>query len=140
MKKLRILHGIMRTTHLYETLAGFLVYYFLTALIIMLVEPSIDNYGDSLWYCFAACTTVGFGDIVATGVLARVLTVILTLYGILVVAFIPGVIVSYVTEFYKAKSDESLSMFLDKLEKLDTLSKEELKEISDSVKNRRNKL
>lgn len=140
MKKLRILHNIMRTTHLYETLIGFLLYYFLTALIIWLVEPEIGNFGDSLWFCFAACTTVGFGDVVATSTLARILTVILTLYGILVVAFIPGVIVSYVTEFYKAKSNESLTVFLDKLENLENLSKEELKEISTQVKSRRNKL
>lgn len=140
MKKLRILHNIMRTTHLYETLIGFLLYYFLTALIIWLVEPEIGDFGDSLWFCFAACTTVGFGDVVAASTLARILTVILTLYGILVVAFIPGVIVSYVTEFYKAKSNESLTVFLDKLENLENLSKEELKEISTQVKSRRNKL
>lgn len=140
MKKLRILHNIMRTTLLYETLIGFLLYYFLTALIIWLVEPEIGDFGDSLWFCFAACTTVGFGDVVATSTLARILTVILTLYGILVVAFIPGVIVSYVTEFHKAKSNESLTVFLDKLENLENLSKEELKEISTRVKSRRNKL
>lgn len=140
MKRLKLLHKIMVTTHMYHILAGFLAYFFITALAIWLTDESITSFADSMWYCFAACTTVGFGDVVASGTFARILTVLLTLYGILVVAFIPGVIVSYVTEFYKIKHNDSAMQFLDKLEDLENLSKEELAKISAHIKKKRYKL
>ena len=107
---------------------------------IYLVEPNIQTVGNSLWYCFAASTTIGFGDIVAVTLLGRVLTVILCIYAVLIIALIPGVVVSYFIEFNKIKSKESVVVFLDQLEHLETLSKEELRELSQKVKQRRYRL
>lgn len=69
----------------------------------------------------------------------RILTVILVLYGIFVIALIPGVVVNYFVEFNKIRYNESLLMFMDRLEHLDTLSKEELREISQDIRNFRGK-
>ena len=69
----------------------------------------------------------------------RILTVILVLYGIFVIALIPGVVVNYFVEFNKIRYNESLLMFMDRLEHLDTLSKEELREISQDIRNFRKK-
>lgn len=140
MRRMKLLHNIMRTTHMYEMLGGFLVYYFVTALIIWGVDPSIEKFGDALWFCFATCTTVGFGDVVATSVVSRILTIILTCYGILVTAFIPAVVVNYFMEFNKIKANESTVAFFDKLENVDKLSHEELEELAEEIKARRNKL
>lgn len=140
VKKIKILHTIMRTTHMYEVLSGFVVYFVITALLIWLVDPNITKFSDSLWYCFAVCTTIGFGDVVATSVLGRLLSVVLSIYGILIVAYIPGVIVNYFMEFNKAKQNKSIVQFFDKLENLDELSKEELKELSELIKKKRYKL
>ncbi len=139
-KRLRLLHKIMKTTHMYKLLLGFLIYFFITTVLIWLVDPVINSFSDSLWYCFAACTTVGFGDLVVTSEVGRVLTILLTVYGLLIVAFIPGVIVSYFTEFNKIKSRESVVKFLDRLEHLEDLSKEELKDISARVRKKRYQL
>ena len=79
-------------------------------------------------------------DIVAVTGTGRLLTALLALYGIIVVAFIPAVIVSYSIEFNKVKAKKSVMNFLDKLEHLDTLSPEELREISEHIKQRRYKL
>lgn len=133
--RLRLFHRILRTTQMYGILGGFLVYFFVTAILIWILDPEVDTFGSSLWYCFVCCTTVGFGDIVPSGALSRVLTVLLTIYGILIVAVIPGVIVSYFTEFNRIKAKDSTVAFLDKLEHL-----EELQEISQKVKEKRNKL
>lgn len=138
--RLRLFHRILRTTQMYGILGGFLVYFFVTAILIWILDPEVDTFGSSLWYCFVCCTTVGFGDIVPSGVISRVLTVLLTIYGILIVAVIPGVIVSYFTEFNRIKAKDSTVAFLDKLEHLEELSKEELQEISQKVKEKRNKL
>ena len=69
----------------------------------------------------------------------RILTVLLALYGIFVVALVPGVMVNYFIEFNKIRYNESLVLFMDQLEHLDTLSKEELREISAKVRNFRRK-
>ncbi|MBC5786604.1 MULTISPECIES: potassium channel family protein [Clostridiaceae] len=140
MRRIRLLWRILKITHADKLLFGFLVYFILTSIMIYLVEPNIQTVGDSLWYCFAASTTIGFGDIVAVTLLGRVLTVILCIYAVLIIALIPGVVVSYFIEFNKIKSKESVVVFLDQLEHLETLSKEELRELSQKVKQRRYRL
>ena len=54
--------------------------------------------------------------------------------GIMTAAMIPGVVVTYYTEYQKARQDETVSTFLEKLEHLPELSKEELEELSERVK------
>ncbi|MEG0592141.1 MAG: potassium channel family protein [Coprobacillus sp.] len=140
MKKLRLLWRILQTTQADKIMLGFTGFVFFTAFIISVVEPNINTYGDGLWYCFAVFTTIGFGDLIAVTMIGRIMTIILGLYGILVVALIPGIIVSYFSEVSKARANKSIIEFLDSLERLPDLSKEELTKISISVKKNRNKL
>ena len=51
-----------------------------------------------MWYCFAVITTIGFGDFYATSLIGRVLTVILGIYGIVVVAILTSVVVNFYNE------------------------------------------
>ena len=131
MCRFPLLCKIIHTTHVAVLL--------LVAFGVWQVEPDITTFSDGLWYCFAASTTIGFGDIVAVTAVGRILTVILVLYGIFVIALIPGVVVNYFVEFNKIRYNESLLMFMDRLEHLDTLSKEELREISQDIRNFRGK-
>ena len=118
----------------------FLIFYAVTAVLIWLFDPAVKSLGDSLWYCFVSFTTIGFGDLTVSSAIGKLLTILLTLYGILVVAFIPGIIVSYVTEFNKLKANESVLRFLDKLEHLDQLSEEERRKIAVQVRQKRYRL
>jgi len=61
-------------------------------------EPAIESFGDGLWYCFALVTTIGFGDITAVTVAGRILSVILGIYGIIVVALITSIIINFYNE------------------------------------------
>ena len=56
------------------------------------------NIGDALWYCFAVVTTIGFGDFTAVTLTGRVLSVILGLFGIVLVAVITSIIVNFYNE------------------------------------------
>ena len=49
-------------------------------------------------------------------------------------AAVTGVVVSYYTEYLKDRQDDSISIFLEKLENLENLPKEELRRISSKVK------
>ncbi len=140
MKKSKVLWRILRMTNTDKILVSFIGFLFLCALGIWIVEPTVTSYGDALWYCFVSVTTIGFGDILVTTLLAKLITVVLTIYGIVVIALIPGVVVAFYNESLAMKRNDSLLQFLDKLERLPQLSQEELTEMSKNVKERRYKL
>lgn len=134
MLKLKRIMFVLRKTGAIKLFTSFLIFFILVALVLRLVEPNINTIFDSFWYCFIAFSTIGFGDIVATTVIGKIITVILSLYGILVTAMITGTIVSYYTEYLNNKQGDTISIFLEKLQNLPKLSKEELEDISENIK------
>ena len=134
MLKLKRIMFVLRKTGAIKLFTSFLIFFILVALVLRLVEPNINTRLDSFWYCFIAFSTSGFGDIVATTVIGKIITVILSLYGILVTAMITGTIVSYYTEYLNNKQGDTISIFLEKLQNLPKLSKEELENISENIK------
>ena len=118
MSRLKLVYYILKTSGMTKVLYSFLIFFFFSALIIWLVDPNVESFFDAIWFCVAVVTTIGFGDIVVTSIVARIVTIILAIYGILVIAVITGVIVYYI------------SKTLD----LNKHSQEELKEISARIK------
>lgn len=134
MKKLRILHTVLKKTHADKIILGFVVFLLVCAFIILLVEPDINRYGDALWYCYAVFSTIGFGDIVATAFITKVLSVLVTIYALFATAVVTGVVVSFYNSCVEAQFKESKAAFLDKLQRLPELSKDELEEIAEKAK------
>ena len=134
MKGLKLFWTVVKRLHMDKIVYAFLISMVVVAAIIMAVEPEINTYGDALWYTFVACTTIGFGDFAAVTVIGRLLTVYIAINEIVMVAVIPGVVVSYYLEVVHRRENEELMEFLDTLEHLSELSKEELAEISEKVK------
>ena len=123
-EKVKILINILSVTHTIDVLVCLLALMIAFSFIFPLVETNINNFWDAIWYCFAVITTIGFGDFAATSAVGRILTVILGLYGIVVVAVLTSVIVN----FYNAVSDKSSEKEMDKIvkevvEKRDELEK-----------------
>ena len=137
MKRLRVLWNIIRVTGADVIFYGFLAVYACAALLLPLFEPAIPRVGDAFWYLFVSFTTVGFGDYVATGPAGRIITVVVTLYGILVVALMTGIIVGFYTELLKARATNALDDFVKELEHLPDLSREQLLELAERIRNRR---
>ena len=135
MKKLKILRMVLKRTHADSLIIGFVVFFLIDALLIMLVEPQITTYGQAIWYCYSVFSTVGFGDLIASTVIGRILSIILTIYTLLVVALVTGVIVAFYNDIVAMKYKASKAEILDKLEHLENLSKEELAEISERIRN-----
>ena len=107
--KLNILMNIIRETYVLEILLGLLLMIIACSTVFSTLEDSMRQYGDALWYCFALVTTIGFGDITATTVIGRILSVFLGMYGIVVVAIITSVIVNFYGEMRRMtgqKADE----------------------------------
>ena len=138
MKNLKLLRTVVRRLQFDRILAGFVVFLFAASAIIAAVEPGIHGLGEGLWYSFVACTSIGFGDLVAVTFTGRLLTVIITVYEILVVAMFSGMVVSYYLEVVHRRENETLTAFLDRLEHLTELSDEELAEMQEPVRRFKN--
>ena len=93
--KVRVLFKIIVSTFSLEVLFGLLTMIVCFSIILTSIEPNIETFPDALWYCFAVVTTIGFGDIVAVTPAGRILSVMLGLYGLIVVAVITSVIVNF---------------------------------------------
>lgn len=95
--KLKVLAKVIASTFSLEILFGLLTMIAIFSFILARTETDW-TYGDALWYSFSVVTTVGFGDIVAQTQLGRILTVILGIYGLIVVAVITSIIVNFYNE------------------------------------------
>jgi len=99
------LKKVIRKTYAGEILFGLLLIVIAFSMVLMVAEESITTYGDALWYCFMLVTTIGFGDLTAVTIMGRVLSVILGIYGIVVVAIVTSVIVNFYSEVRNEKTD-----------------------------------
>ena len=106
--KFKILFKIILNTFSLEILFGLLTMIVCFSLVFMRVEESIESFPEALWYCFAVVTTIGFGDFVAVTPIGRILTVILGLYGIVVVAVITSIVVNFYNETSGKKDQKEL--------------------------------
>lgn len=133
MKNLKTLYRILKQTGALSIFIYYMIFVFVSALLILLVEPEITSYADALWYCYAVISTAGFGDIVVHTFLAKIISVIVTIYSLIVIAILTGIIVNFYNEILELRRKETLSAFLDRLERLPELSHEELVELSERV-------
>ena len=109
--KVKVLFKIIVSTFSLEVLFGLLTMIVCFSIILTSIEPNINSFPDALWYCFAVVTTIGFGDIVAVTPAGRILSVMLGLYGLVVVAVITSIIVN----FYNATAGKQDQKELDEI-------------------------
>ncbi|MBR5419570.1 MAG: ion transporter [Lachnospiraceae bacterium] len=78
-------------------------YIVITALIMFNFEPdTFDTFFDAIYWATVSLTTVGYGDIYATSVIGKIITMISALFGIAIVALPAGIITAgYMNEVEK---------------------------------------
>ena len=96
--KMDVLRKIVRKTYAAEILFGMLMLIVAFSIVLPQFESGIPSFEDALWYCFAIVTTIGFGDFTAVTLPGRIISVVLGLYGIIVVALITSIIVNFYNE------------------------------------------
>ena len=134
MKKTRLIKIILKRTGALKFLTTYIIIFAGVSIGVWIVEPNIKTPIDSVRYCFSVATTIGFGDITAITILGRAMSIFLSICSILIIAVVPGIITSYYIESTKLKEQESIAKFLDDLEHLPELSKEDLQSLSEKVK------
>ncbi|WP_077389911.1 potassium channel family protein [Mobilibacterium timonense] len=134
MKQLRMIRNIYSRTHADRVLRVYLVFFFLSALIITVSEPGIKTFGEGVWYSFVSVMTIGFGDYVAVTFIGRLMTILLAIYSMLVFAILTGVITSFFMDAAKMRYRDSMEEFLDDLMHLNELSPERLAAMSEKAR------
>lgn len=133
-KNNKVLKIVLKRTHFFETLAMYLLVFFVFAFIIYRHESVFETYGSALWYCFELVTTVGFGELVAVTRIGKLLSILLSVYSIGMIAIITSTVVTYHQVKIKSQEADAFTLFMDKLERLPELDKKELEEISEKIK------
>ena len=134
MKKGHLLFKILRETQTFKIWAGFMAFFFVCSFVVWAREPGITTFADAMWYCYAVSTTVGFGDVIAVSHLSRIFSVILSVYAVVVIAISTGVVVNFFNQMAEIRRKNTLAAFMDKLEHLPELSRDELEEVSRKIK------
>lgn len=88
------IEDFLHRIHGTEVILGLIILIVLSSFLLPYIEPGIETFGDSLWYCFALITTIGFGDYSAVTASGRILSVAIGCYGIVIVSMVTGIIVS----------------------------------------------
>ncbi len=80
-------------------------YVLVTALVMFNVEPeTFDTFFDAVYWATVSLTTVGYGDIYATSVIGKIITMISAIFGIAIVALPAGIITAgYMNEIENSK-------------------------------------
>ena len=91
----RIVGGFLKNTRLDEILGVLMVIIIGSTLGLYLIDPSMNNLFDNLWFVIVSITTVGYGDITPNTVYGKVFSLILLIIGVFVFSAITGAISSY---------------------------------------------
>lgn len=60
----------------------------LFGLAVFLVDPNVRSFSDGVWYAWVTMTHVGYGDVVPTSFIGRLLSCLLILFGLAVLALL----------------------------------------------------
>lgn len=86
-------------------------YIFLTALIIFNVEPdTFNNFFDAIYWATVSLTTVGYGDIYATSVIGKIITMISSLFGIALIAMPASIITTGLLDELNKKKERDVEL------------------------------
>ena len=123
--KLDSIIKVISKTLTLEILMGLLVLVTLFSVYFTLVEPGMTSYVDSLWYSFSVITTIGFGDVTVTTTLGRILSVLLGIYGIIMVGLVTSIIVNFYNELNRKREEKILNKIEQKEEEVEKLVEEQ---------------
>ena len=95
---LKLLIKVIRKTYAANVMGGLLLLMAAASFTIPALEESIPTFKDAVWYCFSILTNIGFADYAAATDAGKVISLLLGVYGIIVVALITSIIVNFYTE------------------------------------------
>ncbi|MEY8380505.1 potassium channel family protein [Ileibacterium valens] len=116
---------------------GFIIFYIIDCLCLWIFDPGLDNIGDAFWLGFNIATSIGLGDYTVTTPAARICAILLGIYGVIIVAFIPGLIASYYSEKTRMNLNQSIKQHYEELDDLTNMNSAQKKQLSETLRKER---
>ena len=90
----RVLRAVIKNSvrPLKAVLAFAVSYIVISALVIFHVEPGFRDFFEALYWATVSLTTIGYGDLVPTTILGRIVTMVSSIMGVAVIALPSGIV------------------------------------------------
>lgn len=88
------------------------------------------KFQDALWWSIVTCTTVGYGDIIPTTTIGRVLAVLLMIFGVGFIGMLTGAITTYFTKHHNESNTEKDDELENLIASMDSEQKQKMIEIA----------
>lgn len=137
MESLKLFWLIMKRTHGDRLMIGFIIFYIIDCLCLWIFDPGLDNIGDAFWLGFNIATSIGLGDYTVTAPAARICAILLGIYGVIIVAFIPGLIASYYSEKTRMNLNQSIKQHYEEIDDLTNMNSAQKKQLSETLRKER---
>ena len=91
----QVIGDFLKDTRLDEILAVLVLIIIGSTLSLYLIDPSMNNLFDNLWFVVVSITTVGYGDITPNSVYGKLVSLILLIIGVFIFSAITGAMSTY---------------------------------------------
>ena len=108
----------LKKTHLDEVFGITLLVVLASTLGLYLFDPSINSLFDSLWFVLSTITTVGYGDILPSSGVGKIIGLIILIIGVLLFSAITGAMATYFARKFFANEDFNITENDDNIELL----------------------
>lgn len=90
-----VIGSFLKDTRLDEILAILLLIVLGSTFGLYLIDPSMNNLFDNLWFVVVSITTVGYGDITPNSVYGKIVSLVLLIIGVFIFSAITGAMSTY---------------------------------------------
>jgi voltage-gated potassium channel len=130
---LREVRGVAHTNGLNWVLIVSAVTMAGAAVVVWLVEPTIESFPDAAWWSVVTTTTVGYGDLSPENPLARVVAVVLMLVGIGTIGMLTGSIATYFIGDGGGQEDPDVAHIRERLSDWHAMSDDERQRLAEML-------
>lgn len=105
------------------------------------VDPGIKTVWEGIWWAIATVSTIGYGDVVPSSPLGRVLGIILVILGLAIFVIITANILAYVLRRERkklAKEEREVGEILDELKEIRSEQTKQIKELKKMLSDNNN--
>lgn len=118
--------------HLFKLLLVVLIVYIIVSTtMFILIDSSVSNIGDALWFIAVTISTVGYGDIIPETPIGKALTMLSMVIGIIVSAIFTAYLSSIYNEKNEAETRETVKINRKMIEKNNKELHEEIKTVKE---------
>ena len=142
---LRTLINFFFDGNLRTTILGAAVVIVIFGILVAGVDPNVKSVWDGMWWAVATVSTIGYGDVVPSSALGRLLGTILVILGVAIFVIITANILAYTLRKERkklAKEERKVEELYDELQQMKKTQKMQtklLKEVKQYLQNKKNK-